>query len=1185
MDKSGDPEAVLKPAEPELKPDVNIKQEAAEDVKEESTQSSTSAENDANKESNVSELNSSKQDIAVQEMTDKKQEIKTEGEPTVEVTGKSLENVVVEEDLEVNKVSTEKKFDEGTFSTLKKKSSIDSEHAVENPNVKSSESGSRESSGCEVVTKNSNCADQSPSEAESMQPSKMTPLDKPQAAKVLEEHENEAVKSVEVKHDVEEGTKVSDQEQKVVNVNFSEGGSLNKSPSCDTQEDIKGQKQDISQYKEDSVQENKGNRVSDEAQKISQNAGSDKLEGQVPESTSCAAEKIAEKSNAYLEVNKVSKNSDNVNFKAEHMGERIAEVSNNGCDKAEEKNTTVAAVETENENKPSVEPLSSEKNFVLKKASAESVRNEKQNGTPKVMVVQELKETNETYGELTETLKHQQQSEDMDKKPVHSAQLQEDVNSKQFTRDENDISKNILEKKVSQELEETRNPHVDKLENVLSCDAMPASESNDKKEKKAMVDSCKSKFLSSAQTQSKEISDPKALEITDASQKLLDETFQTENPNEFGTDNSELPPPKTTHIKEEENKKSSSLESDPQSVHDVEDGEKQDKLELISKPLTDMPKDPPDKISSEPGDDGSKCLDSSESETPTTISKENKVGNTGVQIDITSKKYEEVGKTDSSNITGQTKTSSIEENSAQKEHLKTETQNILATKPSLKECNEEGKAELNTLCNGVDGVMESLASKPVFEEDLSKDTLKANGTDKIADGQGLLDTKGLNHDDSVSAGIEPNGDCEDKKDGHSQVSPVVNVSSSVKNGGDDETNKPSENKFEKSLEQAPDKEDKQKSQSQEQENRCKSEKEELALSKDASLEEKVKECKDKPSEESQDNKLNKETKEMEGKELLGENCDLSINNTDAEKNKGPKCDSDEKLMKQGEVGECPNITKVATPEKKEQRGTDEEKEKDCAEPIKELEDIKCKDKEGKVSETAAKGEENVTSISQEADSDIKSNKQNIENLNNTVNENISIKEQDNNKNINSDDRQGIEEKDNQQEKKEIQETCASHDENKSTKASAAETPPSRKLKRAAPGAGSDDALDTTEPDGKRARQTARVQRTRGGRNAAARGRAAIQAAVTGSESEDSEAHSSRGRRGRGRGGRNFRGRGRKITKASRKAHQEDGAAAVGDAGTDTTQEKRAKASLFSVIESLSLFEAYFKFAYLCLASN
>ncbi|GFN75751.1 chromosome alignment-maintaining phosphoprotein 1 [Plakobranchus ocellatus] len=128
-----------------------------------------------------------------------------------------------------------------------------------------------------------------------------------------------------------------------------------------------------------------------------------------------------------------------------------------------------------------------------------------------------------------------------------------------------------------------------------------------------------------------------------------------------------------------------------------------------------------------------------------------------------------------------------------------------------------------------------------------------------------------------------------------------------------------------------------------------------------------------------------------------------------------------------------------------------------------------------------------------------------------------------------------------------------------------ETPPSRKLKRAAPGAGSDEPQDMTQPDGKRARQTARVQRTRGGRNAAARGRAARQLMATGSESEDSEAPSSRGRRGRGRGGRNVRGRGRKVARGGGKNISEDAnapsAAVTGeeDAGGDVaTQEKRAK---------------------------
>ncbi|XP_005111492.1 uncharacterized protein LOC101854765 isoform X3 [Aplysia californica] len=137
----------------------------------------------------------------------------------------------------------------------------------------------------------------------------------------------------------------------------------------------------------------------------------------------------------------------------------------------------------------------------------------------------------------------------------------------------------------------------------------------------------------------------------------------------------------------------------------------------------------------------------------------------------------------------------------------------------------------------------------------------------------------------------------------------------------------------------------------------------------------------------------------------------------------------------------------------------------------------------------------------------------------------------------------------------------------------------RKLKRSAPDAASDEPVES-EPNGKRARPAAKNQKTRGGRNAAARGRAARLAEREVTESEDSEAAvTSSGARGRGklrgRGGRGRRGRrggrrGGRNTGPGREAEddveEEEEAAAKDDAGEEMEEDCEDKGKKDSAAE-------------------
>ncbi|RUS76671.1 hypothetical protein EGW08_015561 [Elysia chlorotica] len=695
------------------------------------------------------------------------------------------------------------------------------------------------------------------------------------------------------------------------------------------------------------------------------------------------------------------------------------------------------------------------------------------------------------------------------------------------------------------------------------------------------------------------------------------------------------------------------------------DEKKDHSVEASCKPEVSISKDPPDKTT-QPKEDDSERPHTVGSDTPSLPSEENSVNDKSHVADsvVSTANHETVDGNVLSDTAAESKTvlAGDEASSAQKGKPKSAPSITLVTKPSTGaggEDTEEGKTMPNVICNGVDGNSTGndeekslmLTSKPVHGEELGGGNVKGHHTDN-----GRISSEESNCADKLETSGGSLKDNGSKQDGLPQVAELPGaVVSGAEKGGVANLVTSAEGRLEE-----PDENLKLNSQSKDSED---------TNGKDNIQESKIKgtgqlksttskESEDKASKEPHGNVQNKESEETQNR-TLEEASDRPLGSSDRtsedpEQNTQPKCDSDDKhvnITSGKSTAGCSSKAEAASPEKqegKEEKCLDVEKQKDPPEPVKDIENVECKDdiKVGK----------SVANISQESEpggeAETKPNKQGSEQLSDEkslINEEENSKKKapdkekeagDENRTLDEDkealnkdyeqgnekgdiqkqgkdkgdnqqgeetkaldkepegnedkNNQGKEIGDNQQEKgkdkgdnqekdkdmgdnqqeknedkrdnqeeedkgkidkeqekdqnkgdneeeeeKRDQDKAPPDGDNAGDNTHASSPQPPRKLKRSAPGAGSgDDPQDATGPDGKRARQAARVVRTRGGRNAAARGRAAIQAsAVTGSdESEDSEAQGngsgSRGRRGRGRGGRSFRGRGRKVAKVS-----------------------------------------------------
>ena len=1090
---------------------MDIKQEVADEFKEETSQpSQASAAGEGGKGSKVSSIGDGKQNVGQEQAGDHKSEVKTEGGSDFKEAKQGLEKSQLNKDLVADGKSAEK-CNENTHPTPQEKSGTGQEGQAK---VNTDETVPKDSSGCEVLTQSSEpavpCPDQSSSiteksSGESQQPTETVEMAEPEQTLKAAEVE----KSSKVEDSVVKETTVSGQDQNKSEKSLPEENALNTTTSeCDSVED-----------------------KTDDPQKVcSQDA---RLDDKVPSKEGSKTEKIDGKNATEAEEKVKQQNGVNESSNIEHSEREGTEVSNVGCDESfvkteEEKDS---ASESHKEEKSGTERPTTEDDSRNKEASEKSSESRSQ-------TVVRKEEGSEKDGVLTE----QGTSQDPEQKQIPSDKSHPEKNTSDAVNEQS-ISKEILDNKSPDKPKDSKHPSAD-----VSISSASTSSEKDKKLETASVEPHETKSSGTSESLTKETSDPACGKSVDVSNDVLDKPVLGEKENcekESETDQSSTSTPLKTVSTDNADKELTPAQCVTEPVQSAEHEEKKTASDISSISTSEIPKQPPDKDSPQL-QDGDK-----------------QKGDSG------STKESQVNDTANKNVAFSAKIGDKDQAELEEERGKAGS-----SKPCGK---QEDEAVSGALCNGVEDkdlnstITDGHTPKAVSKENRSDEKADVKSSDKDCDDKKSPERNkaGTTQGENVNAyeGSSSNGKCEKSEDGHTKAASPVVVTKCAENGNvceaekSQDTNKPAEAEGGKtSLPESDELEKKQEQAKEKDEKQGKDNGEEDA----APVEVKATEPEVKKSEESQDGKpIGEKDKGMSTD--VAEKAKEQSDNTgkDADEVKQPKKESDDCPKKDEDGKEQTSGSAKVDSGGKEQTATGTDKEGDASGAVKESEKVEAEEIVPKASEANAKEGASVQNTTAEAEKDKDpAVKQTKEEASKKENQEAEAKSQESSKSELSNEVESTGYKGNKDEKiKGAPETTVSMAEtgNEGTKQTTGEAPPSRKLKRAAPGAGSDDPQDATEPDGKRARQAARVQRTRGGRNAAARGRAAIQAAVAGSESDDSEAHSSRGRRGRGRGGRNFRGRGRKVAKASRKSESVDRAGVVEDAATDpATQEKRAK---------------------------